>query len=129
MIKSALEAFADTLTERFSLPGKSGPEDQLKGPVESLLNTAGEALGRDIALTTEAQLSQEKVKPDMAVYVDSLVCGYIELKKPGRGADPKKLPGKHNKEQWEKLQSLPNLVYTDGQEWGLYRGGERIGQT
>jgi len=127
-LKHALEGFADALQERFSLPGQSSPEDQLKGPVESLLKTAGEALGRDIALTTEAHLSEEKVKPDMAVYVDSLVSGYIELKKPGLGADPNKLAGKHNKEQWEKLKSLPNLVYTDGQEWGLYRGGDRIGQ-
>lgn len=127
MVKSDLEAFADTLTDRFALPGSSGPEDQLKGPVESLLKAAGDALGRDVALTTEAQLAEEKVKPDMAVYVGGLICGYIELKKPGLGADPKKLPGKHNKDQWEKLKSLPNLIYTDGQEWALYRTGERTG--
>src|SRR5690606_3826059 len=33
--------------------------------------------------------------------------------------------GEHNKKQWEKLKGLPNLIYTDGQEWALYRTGER----
>ncbi|HEY4847008.1 MAG TPA: hypothetical protein VIH87_04225 [Methylocella sp.] len=27
----------------------------------------------------------------------------------------------------EKLKSLPNLIYTDGREWTLYRNGERKG--
>ena len=33
--------------------------------------------------------------------------------------------GDHNKKQWQKLKGLPNLIYTDGQEWALYRSGER----
>jgi hypothetical protein len=36
-------------------------------------------------------------------------------------------PESHNKEQWEKLKGLPNLIYTDGREWALYRNGERQG--
>jgi hypothetical protein len=33
----------------------------------------------------------------------------------------------HDREQWEKLSALPNLIYTDGQVWALYRNGVRIG--
>ena len=29
--------------------------------------------------------------------------------------------------QWEKFRDLPNLLYTDGNEWALYRNGERVG--
>jgi len=61
----------------------------------------------------------------MAIYAGGLICGYIELKKPGLGADAPRLKGKHNKEQWEKLKNLPNLIYSDGREWALYRTGER----
>ncbi len=35
------------------------------------------------------------------------------------------MKGEHNKKQWEKLKALPNLIYTDGRDWALYRGGER----
>ena len=35
------------------------------------------------------------------------------------------MTGKHNKEQWTKLKGLPNLIYTDGRDWALYRSGER----
>jgi len=57
------------------------------------------------------------------MYADGLICGYIELKAPGLGADAPRLKGKHNKEQWERLKGLPNLIYSDGWEWALYRNG------
>lgn len=28
----------------------------------------------------------------------------------------------------ERLSSLPNVLYTDGNSWGLYRGGEPVGE-
>ena len=70
-------------------------------------------------------MSEHKVRPDIAIYVGGLICGYIELKAPGLGADAPKLKGDHNKKQWAKLKGLPNLIYTDGREWSLYRSGER----
>jgi hypothetical protein len=33
----------------------------------------------------------------------------------------------HDKEQWEKLQSLPNLLYTDGNSFSLWHNGELVG--
>ena len=68
------------------------------------------------------------MRPDVTIYVNGLICGYIELKASGTGADAPRLKGKHNKDQWNKLKSLPNLLYTDGQDWALYRGGQRVGQ-
>ena len=28
-----------------------------------------------------------------------------------------------NREQWQRFKALPNLIYTDGSEWSLYRSG------
>jgi hypothetical protein len=123
----ALNTFAADLQEKFSLPGTANPEDQLKGPVGNLLTDIGKLFGVHVATKTEAQLSEHNVRPDIGVYSDGLICGYIELKQPGLGANAPKLKSKHNKEQWEKLKNLPNLVYTDGREWALFRAGELVG--
>ncbi|SCB30428.1 N-6 DNA Methylase [Bradyrhizobium yuanmingense] len=120
-----LEAFAEALKAKFSLPGSASPEDQLKPLVADLMKSAGAAFGFSIETRTETHLSDHKVRPDIAIYAGGLICGYIELKAPGLGADAPKLKGEHNKKQWEKLKGLPNLIYTDGREWTLYRTGER----
>lgn len=120
-----LEAFAESLKANFSLPGAASPEDQLKPVVAELFKSAGAAYGLTVETRTETHLSEHKVRPDIAIYVSGLICGYIELKAPGFGADAPKLKGEHNKKQWEKLKGLPNLIYTDGREWSLYRTGER----
>lgn len=122
---SILEAFADALKAKFSLPGSASPEDQLKPLVGDLLTSAGSEYGLSVEFRFETHLSEHKVRPDIAIYVGGLICGYIELKAPGSGADAPKLKGEHNKKQWEKLKGLPNLIYTDGCEWALYRFGER----
>jgi hypothetical protein len=124
---NALEAFADKLKAKFALPGAASPEDQLKPPVAELLVEAGKAFNLTVESRTETHLSEHKVRPDIAIYVGGLICGYVELKAPGFGADAPKLKGKHNKEQWEKLKGLPNLIYTDGREWALYQFGIRQG--
>lgn len=121
-----LETFAEALTAKFALPGSASPEDQLKPLVADLLKSAGAAYGKTVETRTETHLSDHKVRPDIAIYVGGLICGYIELKAPGFGADAPKLKGEHNKKQWEKLKGLPNLIYTDGREWSLYRTGERL---
>jgi len=46
------------------------------------------------------------------------------VKAPGKGGDPRKYKDKHDKEQWLKLKALPNLIYTDGNEFSLWRNGE-----
>ena len=120
-----LEKFADDLKAKFALPGTVSPEDQLKCDVSSLIVTTGGRYGVSVKTRTEPHLSEHGVRPDIAIYVGGLICGYVELKAPGLGADASKLKSRHNKEQWKKLQGLPNIIYTDGQEWSLYRFGRR----
>lgn len=49
------------------------------------------------------------------------------FKAPGKGASPNAFRDKHDKSQWERLKSLPNLIYTDGNSFGLWRDGARVG--
>ena len=122
---STLETFAEALKAKFALPGSASPEDQLKPVVAVLFASAGAHYGLKVETRTETHLSAHKVRPDIAIYVGGLICGYVELKQPGLGADAPRLTGKHNKEQWAKLKGLPNLIYTDGRDWALYRSGDR----
>ncbi|GEM49661.1 type ISP restriction/modification enzyme [Deinococcus cellulosilyticus] len=119
--------FARQVSTNFASKVKAQPEDQLKRPVQDLIEQCGVFQKQDILSKTEAQVEALGGRPDLAVAVKSLLTGYIELKAPEVSIDPKKFD-KRNKEQFEKFKSLPNLIYTNGHEWALYRSGERIKQ-
>jgi len=93
------------------------PEDQLRGPLEvlilSLAGIAGHAAGA-VGIVGETSLAEDRTRPDYAVTVGNALVGFIEVKAPGKGANPKTFRDKHDKTQWERLKSLPNLMYTDG---------------
>ena len=123
--------FGDDVAAKYSLPVRFSPEDQLKGPVAVVFKRIGELLGLDTQTITEAHvddLSEESLRgrPDIGVTVDSLIAGYVELKAPGKGANPDRFT-QNDKRQWNKFRNLPNLIYTDGNEWSLYRSGSRVG--
>jgi len=124
---SLLQSFGATITEKFSINVPCNPEDQLKGPVGTLVEGAGSRLGLAVVTVTEVQEKEISGRPDMGVSVSRLLTGHIELKAPGKGADPRKFKGP-DKAQWEKFRDLPNLLYTDGNEWAIYRSGERVGK-
>jgi hypothetical protein len=54
------------------------------------------------------------------------------LKRPGKGVDPQKWSAKsHDREQWEKIKALPNVLYSEGYDWAverLYAGPEGLGR-
>jgi hypothetical protein len=126
-IHDALAQFGGDLTLNFAARVEAQPEDQLKGPCQTLLRSVGAALGRKVTARAEARVADLGGRPDLGVDVDGLLTGHVELKAPGKGARAERLKG-HDKEQWQKFQSLPNLLYTDGNEWSLYRSGELIGR-
>jgi hypothetical protein len=115
--------FANRLRENFSALISANPEDQLKAPVQDLLKT----VVREVQTRTEAQLEDIGARPDIGVAVRALLCGYVELKAPGKGARTSRFRGA-DKTQWHKFSALPNIVYTDGSEWALYRWGEQVGE-
>lgn len=124
--EAELKTFAKEVSAKFALPIDFNPEDQLKGPAAALLKGIGAAIGLEVEVVTEVH-AEKLGRPDLGVAVKKLLCGHVELKAPGKGADPEKLKGA-DKGQWERFQNLPNLIYTDGSHWSLYRSGERIGK-
>ena len=131
-LDDAVAQFGASATAKLSNPVAEGqPEDQLRGPLETLIaGLAARLEFSDGAVVTvgEASLSDLKSRPDYAVTVENALVGFIEVKAPDKGADPRRFAGKHDKAQWDKLQSLPNLVYTDGNAFSLWRDGEPWGE-
>jgi hypothetical protein len=72
----------------------------------------------------ESSLADLKTRPDYSVTVHKTLVGFIEVKAPGKGADPRKFKDPHDREQWAKLRSLPNIIYTDGNSFSLWQNGE-----
>ncbi len=127
LILAALQQFAADVSQKTKALATGEPEDQLRAPFENFLAAVGRLLGQSVVAKGESQLPGRLGRPDYAIVARRLLAGYVELKKPGKGANPQHYRG-HDKEQWKRFQSLPNLIYTDGNEWGLYRDGERVGR-
>lgn len=125
-VEAAVGAFGDAVKPRLAGPGE--PEDQMRGPLETLLASVATALGVSVVPHGETSLSELRVRPDYAIAVGGALIGYIEVKAPGKGADPTKwAASSHDYQQWTKIKGLPNVLYTDGTEWALYLDGERVG--
>lgn len=126
-VASAVAVFGAAVAPKLAGPGQ--PEDQMRGPLETLLINVAKGLGLSLNPVGEHSLADLKLRADYAILVDGALSGYVEVKAPGKGADPTSWGIKsHDRIQWEKLKGLPNVLYTDGREWALYQKGERLGE-
>ena len=131
--EGAVSAFGVATKAKLSNVAISGqPEDQLRGPLEQLLRDLAELGGMPptaLSLVGETTIKHLKSRPDFAVTVHKTLVGFIEVKAPGKGADPRKFAkDSHDGEQWEKLKFLPNILYTDGNAFSLWHDGELDGK-
>ena len=121
----AVRDFARAVEDNFSQHVDAQPEDQLKPLVGDLVKRVGAAYTSDaVSYRTEVLPDDVDGRPDLGITIGKLLVGHIELKAPGIGARPEEFKGPNGK-QWRRFQALPNLIYTDGSEWSLYRSGER----
>jgi hypothetical protein len=113
-VADAVSRFGASLKQKLSDQGAVGaPEDQIRAPLEALIADIAQILlfkPGDVVAVGESTPNP----PDYAVKVSNALVGFIEVKAPGKGADPNRLRDAHDRAQWGKLKSLPNLVYTDG---------------
>jgi hypothetical protein len=123
-IHQALQDFAGTVKAKSTQATSGAQEDQLRGPFENLITAAGKALGFQIVPTGETSLADRVGRPDYAIHSAGVLVGYVELKAPGVGANAEHFKGR-NKAQFTRFAAIPNLLYTDGNEWALYRGEPR----
>ena len=122
----ALQEFAEEVTAKFSGAVTGESEEQLRAPFEALMNSVGVELGKDIVCVGETLLQDRIGKPDFGIMNGGLLSGYAELKAPGKGVLRRHFTG-HDREQFDRFSQLPNVLYTDGNSWALYRHGEREG--
>jgi hypothetical protein len=128
---AVIAAFGAKAREKLANPGAAGePEDQLRAPFEQLLGEMAKLAHIPSSAVTavgESAVRDLKTRPDYAVTVHGVLVGFVELKSPGKGADPRKFRDPHDKAQWERLRSLPNVLYTDGNAFSLWQSGELQG--
>ena len=124
--------FGAALKAKLAAAAISGaPEDQLRGPLEALVQDLAGLPGfkaDDVITIGETTLAGLKTRPDYAVTQGGALVGFIEVKAPGKGADPRKFKDEHDRAQWEKLRLLPNLIYTDGNAFSLWHDGVLDGE-
>lgn len=130
-IQKAISNYGASVKAKLNSPVAQGqPEDQFRAPFEQLLLDLAELCNLPrgaIVPIGETTLRHLQTRPDYAITLHGALVGFVELKQPGKGADPRKFKDPHDHAQWQKLQALPNLIYTDGQSFSLWQNGEIIG--
>ncbi len=130
-IETAISGFGIAAKAKLANPAATGqPEDQIRAPFEQLLLDVATLSGfpsGSVVPVGESSVSDLKTRPDYAVTVQKSLVGFVELKAPGKGSDPRKFKDPHDKGQWERLCSLPNLLYTDGNGFSLWQDGKLVG--
>ena len=124
-VHTALQAFAAAVTDKLTQITHGEPEEQLRAPFENFMGAAAGALGWNVVCTGETPLPDRLGRPDYAVHLNSLLAGYVELKPAGAGAAATRFAGR-NLKQFNRFSAIPNLLYTDGNEWALYRNGALV---
>lgn len=124
---AAIALFGIELAPRMRGDGRL--EDRLRAPVNDLVQRVGTLLGFTLQIHDEVTIADLRSRPDIAVDAPLGRVGYIELKAPGKGTPANwHRPDKHDRDQWEKLKLLPNIIYCDGSSWALFRYGTLVGR-
>ena len=103
--------------------GAGHGEAQLRDPFASLLKDAGAAIGLEVLTIDETPLDVLGIRPDFMVNVAGAKVGFVELKARGRRVPTTWTPTTREREQWDKLRLLPNVLYSDGEHYAVYHFG------
>src|SRR5947208_13322785 len=103
-LSAAISRFGAEAKAKLDNPSVSGePEDQLRAPLETLVADLAELSNLPRTAVTavgESSITELKTRPDYAITLRNALVGFVEIKAPGKGADPRNYRG-HDKEQWE----------------------------
>ena len=105
-IEQAVSRFGAAAKAKLANAAAAGePEDQLRAPFERLVADMAAVLRLPpgaVVSVGETVLAAERSRPDYAVTLRHALTGFVELKAPGKGADPRCFKG-HDKHQWQRL--------------------------
>lgn len=120
-IRALVADFGSECRERLRV---SDTEASISLPVVKLVETLGARWKLSPRLHPEYPLPEARVRPDYAVETSGRITGFLELKAPGHDVTPDGFT-KRDRDQWELMRRLPNVLYSNGHTWCLYRGGSR----
>jgi hypothetical protein len=122
-IKAAVEAFLADLRERLRYADAESREALLVEPLRVLVRAVAQSRRRP-GVDIRGQIDEPGIgRPDFSVKDGPTLIGHIETKAPGLGSDPALFRDRHDRAQWKRYQNLPNLLYTDGLSFALFRSG------
>lgn len=121
----ALRDFAKSVRAKTAVSVPGQPEAQMRAPFEQFIKDAAKTLDWNVLCIDESRLADKMGCPDFAIQKDGILAGYAELKAPHTGADATRFKG-HNRNQFKRFSGIPNILYTDGNDWALYRNGELV---
>ena len=118
-LAGAVSAYGASAKAKLANIAISGaPEDQLRAPTRNAFTRLGHEIGGLPAKTVSSWSARRPshISRHAPTSPSRRQCsGRLHGSQgAGKGADPRKFGDPHDKDQWEKLRSLPNLLYTDG---------------
>jgi len=95
-LQKAVGSFGAAAKAKLNQGGQ--PEDQLRAPLETLFAAlaAETAAAGAMTMIGEASLADLRTRPDYAVQINKALIGFVEVKAPGKGYDPRKFKDKHH---------------------------------
>jgi len=125
-LDGAVRTFAAAVRSKLTALAAGEPEDQLRGPTEALLAAAGATFGKSVIPKGETLLPGRLGKPDYAVLVDNASRGTSSSRRSAGVPIRTDTRGTIGSSGLGSGVS-PTFLYSDGNEWALYRDGHRVG--
>jgi len=92
-LADAVSEYGANVKANLTSPAITGaPEDQLRAPLERFLKDLSEIAGLPsdaLQLVGETSLAGLGIRPDYAAALKKALVGFVEVKAPGKGADPR----------------------------------------
>ena len=110
-IETAVSAFGRAAKLKLSNPAAIGqPEDQLRAPFELLLEDVASLCNLHagtVVAVGETSQRDLKTRPDYSIIVNKALVGFVELKAPGKGANPPRFKDPHDKAHGRSCPHCP----------------------
>jgi hypothetical protein len=114
------------LRERLRFTDLESAEAVVGEPVRDLVRAFAHRANRP-AVDLRGQAREPGIgRPDFSVKDGAVLLGHVEIKAPGVGANPRAFKNDHDRDQWQRFRRLPNLIYSDGLSFELFRSGNRL---
>jgi len=121
----AVESYIVDVERRLRARTTEGPEALLASPLRTLFRDLAGLRGMPRFDLLDQAIEAGIGRPDFAGKDGPLLLGHLETKQLGVGVLTDRYTG-HDRQQWENFRRLPNIVYSDGRDFVLFRSGVHL---